>query len=291
MDGARKKQKALPMQVLRTMMQVSNTEWEVATSWLLIGAIFFAMRSCEYLQTSSREDMKRTRILRIRNLKFVKDGMQLDYNDPRLEHSDIIMITFEFQKNDQRDVQIHMFRTNDELLNPVKAWARTVQRILKYPGSSEQSKVCMFWSKDKGASVIQADHVRTRLRSMVDIIGEANLGFTKEEIGLHSLRSGGAMAMFLSGTSTIVIRRIGRWSSEAFLEYIREQVEDFTAGVAQKMLKFEKFSNMRDSNKVSEKLLNTQDNEDGLDTVPFTMKFSDLALNSDFRKNVRKGHR
>ena len=50
------------------------------------------------------------------------------------------------------------------------------------------------------------------------------------------------MAMFLSGVTTIIIMRIGRWSSEAFLEYIREQVEQFTLGVSKKMLQFENFS-------------------------------------------------
>ena len=50
------------------------------------------------------------------------------------------------------------------------------------------------------------------------------------------------MAMFLAGTPTIIIMRIGRWSSEAFLEYIREQVEQFTQGVSRNMLQFEHFT-------------------------------------------------
>ena len=53
--------------------------------------------------------------------------------------------------------------------------------------------------------------------------------------------------MFLSGVPTIIIMRIGRWSSEAFLEYIREQVEQFTLGVSTKMLQFENFNTI-DSN-------------------------------------------
>ena len=43
------------------------------------------------------------------------------------------------------------------------------------------------------------------------------------------------MAMFLSGVSEIIIQRVGRWTSLAFLEYIREQVDAFTIGVSQKM--------------------------------------------------------
>lgn len=39
------------------------------------------------------------------------------------------------------------------------------------------------------------------MRGIVEIIGQEVLGFTKEEVGLHSIRSGGAMAMFLSGVA------------------------------------------------------------------------------------------
>jgi hypothetical protein len=52
------------------------------------------------------------------------------------------------------------------------------------------------------------------------------------------------MAMFLSKNSTIIIQQIGRWSSEAFLEYIRKQVESFTIGLAQNMLAYEEFFNI-----------------------------------------------
>ena len=55
------------------------------------------------------------------------------------------------------------------------------------------------------------------------------------------------MAMFLAGISTVILRRIGRWNSEAFLEYIREQVESFTYGVAQRMLSFKHFFTLNHS--------------------------------------------
>ena len=77
-------------------------------------------------------------------------------------------------------------------------------------------------------------------------MGEKVLGFTKEEVGLHSIRSGGAMAMFLSGVSEIIIQRVGRWESFAFLDYIREQVENFTFGVSGKMLQSENFQHLND---------------------------------------------
>ena len=49
-------------------------------------------------------------------------------------------------------------------------------------------------------------------------------------------RSGGAMAMALDDVPPFRIMMIGRWSSDAFLRYIRKQVEEFNHEVSQKML-------------------------------------------------------
>ena len=56
------------------------------------------------------------------------------------------------------------------------------------------------------------------------------------EVGLHSIWLGGAMAMFLAGVATLIIQWVGRWESDAFMEYIREQVESFTTGVSSKII-------------------------------------------------------
>ena len=88
---------------------------------MLIGVIFFAMRLCEYLQTSCTEQSRRTKVLQMRNILFMRVGRRLGHNDWQLGESDIVMITFEFQKNDERDQQVHMFRTSDKVLNPGKA--------------------------------------------------------------------------------------------------------------------------------------------------------------------------
>jgi hypothetical protein len=46
-DKARAKQKSLPASVLRRMFEWSSSPWEMAVTWLLVLAFFFAMRSCE----------------------------------------------------------------------------------------------------------------------------------------------------------------------------------------------------------------------------------------------------
>ena len=68
----------------------------------------------------------------------------MSHSDPYLESADLVVVNFEFQKNDKRDVQVHMFKTDDDVLNPVKALAMTVKRVWSYPGSTEDTKLCTF---------------------------------------------------------------------------------------------------------------------------------------------------
>ena len=263
------------MSVLRKMMELADSPRDKASTWLLIGAIFFAMRSCEYLITAA-EESKRTKILRLKNISFKRGNKHLQHSSKVLHLADLVQIRFEFQKNDKRDTIVHMFKSGDSTLCPVIAWAKTIRRVRAIPGSSVNSKVCLFKNNNENISFISSNYVRSRLRAVVTLLGKEELGFTKDDVGLHSIRSGGAMAMFLSGTSEIIIQRVGRWSSDAFLEYIREQVESFTVDVSKNMLKYEKFLNL--SNNQGEENENIIQNEDGPNFVPFQVKFSELSL-------------
>ena len=177
------------------------------------------MRSYEYLRGTHREDSKRTKILRLRNIAFKGGGgggELLDHNSKILHSADMVIFTFDFQKNRQRNKTVHMFKTADDILCPVKAWAHTIRRILNtVPGACGDTKVYAYNHQGKTQD-IDSGYARARLKGVVELLGKETLGFTKDDVGLHSIRSGGAMAMFLSGVSTIIMQRVGRWESDAF---------------------------------------------------------------------------
>ena len=268
--------------VLRKMMELSISDFQKFQTWLLIGAIFFAMRSCEYVRTSYKEENKRTRTIRLRNIIFKKKGRVVKHDSDDLLNSEMVMITFEFQKNNVRNKSVHMFRTGDALLCPVVAWATIIRKILMtVPLASGHTKVCEYMDNGTVREITSA-MLRTRLRNIVDVIGHKVLGFTKDEVGLHSIRSGGAMAMFLSGVPEIVIQRIGRWESTAFMEYIREQVETFTYGVSKSMLNHESFFHLNNNNltndevNISDNTIENKPNKEGdggIICVPYNIKF------------------
>ncbi len=66
-------------------------------------------------------------------------------------------------------------------------------------------------------------------------------GFHPHKIGNRSIRSGAAMALFLKDHSTAKIMILGRWSSDAFLVYIRPQVLEWTNNMSRDMVSFDSF--------------------------------------------------
>ena len=98
-----------------------------------------------------------------------------------------------------------MFASGDILLYPVIVGTKIDKRVRSIPGSDDDSKSCYFLTEDGKITHINSAQILPRLRATVGIIGNEKLGFSEDDIGLHSLRAGGAMAMFLSGVPTITI--------------------------------------------------------------------------------------
>ena len=80
--------------VSRKMYDLAITHKEYALSQLCIGAIFFAMRLCEYLISTYHVDSKRTKILlTLRDIRFKKNGTLLRHDSHDLTLSDLVIIT------------------------------------------------------------------------------------------------------------------------------------------------------------------------------------------------------
>lgn len=78
-------------------------------------------------------------------------------------------------------------------------------------------------------------HIRHTVNNM------SVLGFKGDEVGIHSICSSLAMALYLSKRSVSTIMLLRRWSSDAFLLYIRRQIQEFSKGVSADMVKNEEF--------------------------------------------------
>ena len=72
------------------------------------------------------------------------------------------------------------------------------------------------------------------------------LGFPGKEVSTHSIRSSLAMALYLAKRPVCTIMLLGRWCSDAFLLYVRRQVQEFSAGVSADMIKCDQFYTVPD---------------------------------------------
>ena len=248
-DRPTQHEKALTAAVFIRMWELAETPKEKHLARLAIGAFYHAMRSCEYLKVQGE---RRTKVICLRNLRFFRGLHELSHDDPDLPFADAISITFNYQKTDVRDATITMYRTGQSLLCPVRAWASIVRAIKNLPGATEHTPVCSLFqpavnpTPDNPGKFIQVTgkDMTTLIRKAVADMGTDRLGFTPEECGTHSIRSAAAMAMHMAGVPVYIIMLIGRWSSDAFLVYLRPQVMQFTQHVSKRMTKHSDFYNV-----------------------------------------------
>ena len=101
-----------------------------------------------------------------------------------------------------------------------------VRRMLEMDPTPEgRGAVTPMFRKPDGCA-FTTDDIRDVVRQVAFAVGEDPL-----EFGAHSLRIGGATALFAAGADPIHIRTMGRWSSDCYRLYVRacfEQTMDWT---------------------------------------------------------------
>lgn len=244
-DGDIQHQKAVPISLIRLILNSAGSPFEYFKAHLVIVAFFFAMRSCEYTNISRGElhpeAERRTKLLCIRNFRFFQGTRMLDNFKDDLFQADSISITFEFQKNQERQETVTQERSIDPDLCPVRSAASIIMFIVRMPGVSADTSINSFRDNSGGTVLISSAAVISTLREAAATMGEDVLGFSPDEIGCHSIRSAFAMALYLAGLGVATIMLMGRWRSYSFLRYIRKQVQQFSSGISSRMIQREHF--------------------------------------------------
>ena len=240
-DPPVKHQKALPPIVFRHVIHYATHPRAKARSQLLSGALFFALRSCEYLFIGHKD--RKTRTIEVQDIVFTNGASIVPHSSPHLHLSEAVTINFGDQKSEIRFELVTQYNNGDSQLNPVYNWASIVRRIRSYPGFSPSWPVFTYHD-EKGFSRITASEITIEIKAAVSAIGEDVLGFTPDDVGAHSPRASLAMLMYLAKEPVYTIMLIGRWSSDAFLAYIEKQIKEFTKGVSTRMLQHETFINI-----------------------------------------------
>ena len=167
----------------------------------------------------------------------------IPHGHPRLERiAEYVTVTFEDQKNGIKMDSRSQRRTGDRKLCPTFRLGRAVRRIVStVPDWSPDTLLCTIRSGDKNQQITNT-FTKRLLRHTCHIYGgHKTFGFHPREIGNRSIRSGAAMALFMKDHSTAKIMILGRWSSDAFLVYIRPQVLEWANNMSRDMVSFDSF--------------------------------------------------
>jgi hypothetical protein len=209
---------------------------------LLIGGFFFATRPCEIVRT---KDPGRTKTLELRDLVFRDQRRRIiPHDDPQLlPRSEFVTLTWRDQKNGMRMDSRTQRRTRDPLLCPTSRFGRAVQRVHQcVPNPPPTTLLCTISDTAGSTSLLTDQFTLDLIRQTCAMFGgKSTFGFHPHEVGNRSLRSGAAMALFLKDHSTAKIMILGRWSSDAFLVYIRPQVLEWTNNMSRDMISFDSF--------------------------------------------------
>ena len=109
---------------------MSHTDLDKAVSTLVCGALFFGMRSCEYLKVPGGAETRQTKKIKLGNIVFRLGRRVIPHNSTlhALQQADTVSITFENQKNGEKMETVTQHRTDIDMC-PIRFWAATAHRI------------------------------------------------------------------------------------------------------------------------------------------------------------------
>ena len=130
-----------------------------------------------------------------------------------------------------------------DFLCPVRALGQRYIHIRQH-GSTKTTTLSSYWSDGTRVDAT-AEHISRALKSAAtELQYPTNKGIPVSRISTHSLRSGGANALSLSGYSDTQIQKMGRWRGATFKEYIREELACYARNMSRDMKQKFKFVNI-----------------------------------------------
>ena len=205
-----------------------------------MAAFFFLLRVGEYTP-STRET--RTVPLRRQDVRFFRNCTLIphDAGYEALAAATSVTICFENQKNGYKGCMVKHHPSGKAPFCPVKSLAALISQIADLPSSTPLGT---FRTTSGGLSRVSADDIRAAISFAAQETNVEASGFDLARIGSHSLRASGATHLALCGYNDSTIQKIGRWSTNTFVLYIREQIANLTAGVAANMARTTQFHNV-----------------------------------------------
>jgi hypothetical protein len=229
--AARRKYPATPRMLrwLRTYLRddAGLVPADAAAAWAMLDtAFYFLLRASEYLVQEGRSGSE-ARVISGLDLKPRRGNEDVG----RYAGAEELVLYIKGSKTDQYNVgeTRNQFSSGCDLC-PLLAWAEYEEH---FPERLHGSERHLPLGRFKDGSPIRRVMVQQWLE-----LAAAALGVDKGRMGSHSLRIGGATAMYHVVGDLQVVRRFGRWASDTFHSYLWDSHEQLR-GISGKMARDE----------------------------------------------------
>ena len=227
---------AVPLTVPQYLLLAAKDQEKQAIADLAIIAFYYLLRVGEYTRHRVK-DKRRTKQFRVKDIAFWHNDELLDPNLPEpylIAHCTAATLSISNQKNGRRAQTIHQEAIHLKHC-PVRAVIRRVKHILAHTTNQDTIIGTFFTPTDPEGKSITASKMNKAVKYAVTFLNLDKKGLVPDQVGSHSLRAGGAMAMHLNKVDHNTIKKMGRWSSDTFLMYIHEQIAAFSSGISKQM--------------------------------------------------------
>ena len=131
------------------------------------------------------------------------------------------MLKFTTQKNQQRGQQLAHARSGHALCCPVLAIAQMILHHRNNNNARPDTRLASYYAAGK-CIPLRATAITSTIRLFAALCRNET-GVAPDEYSARSLRAGGAMALLTGGCDDNIIKLLGRWRSDAMMEYLHQQ--------------------------------------------------------------------
>ena len=242
---------------VRWAHQAGTMAQQHAIGDLIVITIYYLLQVGEYTTKTKRRGQTRTRQFRVKDVTFFRrneDGdlviVPASASDDKIQRASAATLRISNQKNGHLGACVHQEEiVGEQWACHLRALARRVLHICRHT-SERNTLLCAYWD-DVGCGNVTDGLVRVLLKFAANYLAYPRRGIPLQRIDTHLLQSGGACALAQAGYSDRDTQKMGRWApnSQAFKEYIQQQLSTFSQGMAQPMSEVPRFTNMEGTSK------------------------------------------
>ena len=218
----------LVLYILRLAFVLNPSDGLQAVADMICIAFYFLLRPGEYTGTKTDDQ------------PFLIEDVTLHLGNQPLHPYTSPIHQIKAQKNANRNEQVSHGRSGDPRCCPMRA---TIRRILYHRrmNTPRNKPLATYYNARNHLVAVTPKDITEQLRAAAT----ANFhltGILATDISARSLRAGGAMALLCGNVDFDIIKMLGRWHSDAMLQYLHVQAQPIIKQLAVKMFNNGRYS-------------------------------------------------